>query len=499
MGFMEMPDSVEGYRPSRQQLAVICSGIVSMGLEILAGRVLAPNFGSTIYTWGSIIGISMLALSLGYHRGGKSAKKADEGHLDSFLIYTAVYIVFLTVIGEQILTLTSALPIGARYAPLIPVTLLFGPPTYFLGFISPYAVQLSKKENKGEASGHFYAVGTAGSILGAFGTTYLLIPNFAVNTIYVLFTAITLLPVLRGLGNPKTYLLPVLVISGLLLSGSVSVPGNTVYEDSTAYQELRVADEDGVRTLYLDGQPQSSMYLDNRTGYPWDYPRYFHIPFLMREDIDKVLFIGGGGFSGPKKFAEDNITVHAVEIDPGVVKAAKEYFSVSESQNLKIYNQDGREFLQNSNHTYDVIYMDAYRKSKVPFHLTTKEFMELTHEKTDENGIIFSNTISTSSGPGSDFSRSQYKTVGEVYQSTYYFPTSNTRLAQNIEIIGSKNEKMTEKELKENNKAYRNMNLSSEIEKLEKPETEGLTILKDDYAPVDSLLEPLIGKKYVVE
>lgn len=490
---------MEKYRPSRQQLAVICSGIVSMGLEILAGRVLAPDFGSTIYTWGSIIGISMLALSLGYHRGGKSAKKADESHLDNFLIYTAVYIVFLTVAADQILTLTSALPIGARYAPLIPVTILFGPPTYFLGFISPYAVQLSKKENKGEASGHFYAVGTAGSIVGAFGTTYLLIPNFSVNTIYVMFTALTLLPVVRGLGNPKTYLLPILVISGLFLSGSVSVPGNTVYEDSTAYQELRVADEDGIRTLYLDGQPQSSMYLDDRTGYPWDYPRYFHIPYLMRDNIDKVLFIGGGGFSGPKRFAQDNVTVHAVELDPGVIKAAKQYFNVSESKNLKIYNQDGRDFLQESNHTYDVVYMDAYRKSKVPFHLTTKEFMELAYRKTDENGVIFSNTISTSSGPGSDFSRSQYKTIGEVYPSTYYFPTSDTRLAQNIEIIGSKNEKLSEEQLKERNRNYTAMNLSDEIERLEDPDTEGLTVLTDDYAPVDTLLEPLIGQKYVVE
>jgi spermidine synthase len=241
------------------------------------------------------------------------------------------------------------------------------------------------------------------------------------------------------------------------------------------------------------------MYLDNRTGYPWDYPRYFHLPFLMRDDIEKVLFIGGGGFSGPKQFAEENITVHAVELDPGVIKAAKEYFNVSESEHLKIYNQDGRDFLQESNHTYDVVYMDAYRKSKVPFHLTTKEFMELTYRKTDENGVIFSNTISTSSGPGSDFSRSQYKTIGEVYPSTYYFPTSNTRLAQNIEIIGSKNSKLSKQELKERNRNYTDMDLSNEIERLEDPDTEGLTVLTDDYAPVDTLLEPLIGQKYVVE
>lgn len=496
---MEIPESLERYRPSRQQLAVVVSGIVSMGLEILAGRVLAPEFGSTIYTWGSIIGISMLALSLGYHRGGKSADKAGENHLDRFLIYTAVYIAFLTVAGDQILTLSSMLPVGPRYAALIPVTVLFGLPTYFLGFISPYAVQLSKKESKGEASGHFYAVGTAGSIFGAFGTTFFLIPNISVNMIYVFFTGLVLVPVIRGVKNPKTYLLPILVVSGLVLSSTASLPGNTVYQDSTPYQELRVGDDNGVRTLYLDGQPQSSMYLDNRTGYPWKYPRYFHIPFLMRDNIEKVLFIGGGGFSGPKKFAEENITVHAVELDPGVINTAKRYFNVSESDNLKIYNMDGREFLQKSNHTYDVIYLDAYRKSKVPFHLTTQEFMQLSYEKTDENGILFSNTISTASGPGSEFSKAQYKTISQVFPSMYYFPTMDTRLAQNIEIIASKNNQLTEEQLLDRNKAYREMNLSREIKRLDRPDVDDATILTDDYAPVDTLLEPLIGQKYVVE
>lgn len=496
---MDIPETLQDYRPSRQQAAVIVSGIVSMGLEILAGRVLAPEFGSTIYTWGSIIGISMLALSLGYHRGGKSADKIGEKALDKFLILTAVYIVFLTVFGDQILTISSALPVGARYAAIVPVTLLFGPPTYFLGFISPYAVQLSKKESKGEASGHFYAVGTAGSIIGAFGTTFFLIPNLSVNMIYLLFTGLTLLPVVRGIGDPKTYLLPILLLSGLFLSGTASVPGDVVYEESTAYQDLRVVDEDGVRTLYLDGQPQSSMYIDDREGYVWDYPRYFHLPFLMRDNIEKVLFIGGGGFTGPKHFAEKNITVHAVELDPGVINTAKNYFEVNETENLKIYNNDGREFLQNSNHTYDVIYMDAYRKSKVPFHLTTEEFMELTYEKTDENGVMFSNTISTSSGPGSEFSRTQYKTMGETYPSMYYLPTQNTRLAQNIEIIGSKGKQLNEKKLQERNKNYEDMNLSNEIKNLEKPDTQDLEILRDDYAPVDTLMEPLIGEQYVVE
>lgn len=486
------------YRPSKVQAAVIVSGIVSMGLEILAGRVLAPDFGNSIYTWGSIIGISMLALSLGYHYGGKSSKNIDYTDLNKYLTYTAIYIVALIYFGDLLLTFSSALPIPARYSAIVPVTLLFGPPTYFLGFISPYAVQLSKKQEKGEASGHFYAVGTAGSIIGAFGTTFVLIPSLPVDMIYTFFAVLAILPVISGFRDRRALFLPGIVVVSLLLGGASPVGGETVYSDSTAYQELRVADSGDVRTLYLDGQPQSATYLNGSVDYAWDYLDYFHMPFLMREDVDKVLFIGGGGFTAPQKFEEMNISVDAVEIDPGVVHAAKEYFNLSESENLDVYTEDGRNFLEASDEEYDVIYLDAYKKAEVPFHLTTKEFMQLAHEKTDEDGIVVSNIISTASGPGSEFARSQYRTMDSVFESMYFFPTSDTSLAQNIEIVASKGDRISEEGLETRAENFEGLNLSDEVGNLESLRTGGAPVLRDDYAPVEELMNPLIGAQYSV-
>ena len=487
------------YSPTREQSAVIASGIVSMGLEILAGRVLAPEFGNSIYTWGSIIGISMLALSLGYHYGGKSSKNIDFNDLSRYLTYTALYIVTLIYLGDIFLTFSSALPVPARYAAILPVTVLFGPPTYFLGFISPYAVQLSKKEEKGEASGHFYAVGTAGSIIGAFGTTFVLIPNLSVDMIYTFFALLAALPVISGFKSGfkdgTLLLIPGILITGIVLGGTGPVSGDTVHEESTPYQELRVADDENVRTLYLDGQPQSSIYTDSTEGYVWDYLDYFHLPFLMRDDVNEVLFIGGGGFTAPQKFAKMNISVDAVEIDPEVIDTAEKYFNLSESTNFNVYKGDGRNFLEDSDEEYDVIYLDAYRKAEVPFHLTTEEFMELAYEKTDENGIIVSNIISTASGPGSEFSRSQYRTINQVYERTYFFPTRNTSLAQNIEIIGSKNNQ-TIKDLRQKALNYEDKNLRDELETYRGLNPRDAQILRDDYAPVEELLNPLIGEKY---
>lgn len=485
------------YKFSKVELAVAVSGVVSMGLEILAGRVLAPRFGSTIYTWGSIIGISMLALSLGYLHGGRTSSSASVEDLEKYLVYTSAYILFVMFAGESLLSASAGIPVDARYASILPVTLLFGPPTYFLGYISPYAAQLSSKATKGEASGHFYAVGTAGSILGAFGTTFLLVPNFSVNTIYLMFGTLSVLPVIFGSRDLKQ-LAPLLVVGmGFLVLQTPAVNSNVVYSDSTVYQELEVRDSDGVRTLYLDGQPQSAIYL-NGSGYPWSYLDYFHIPLALKNETEDVLFIGGGGFVGPQEFAERGYDVDAVELDPGVVKAAENYFNLSESENLDVYTQDGRDFLQETDQEYDVIYLDAYRKSKVPFHLTTKEFMQLAYEKTGEDGVVMSNIISTTSGPGSKFAKAQSATMKEVFSSLYFFPTQDTDLAQNIELMATKQGKLTRNELQKRVEGYEAKNLSDEVQMLRSVDTEGAQILTDDYAPVDELLNPLLGRDYVV-
>lgn len=46
-----------------------------MGLEILGGRILSPDFGSGVYVWGSVIGVFLLSLSVGYLVGGRLSSR----------------------------------------------------------------------------------------------------------------------------------------------------------------------------------------------------------------------------------------------------------------------------------------------------------------------------------------------------------------------------------------------------------------------------------------
>jgi spermidine synthase len=502
-------------RLSRPELAVFVSGVTSMGLEILAGRMIAPQFGSSIYTWGSIIGVFLAALSYGYHRGGKqAARQASNRRMARLFLVTALYVAFVVFAGDVMLRASAAFPLPSRFASLPAIVLLFGPPTYFLGFVSPYAAELVGTEEVGRASGHVYALGTVGSIVGAFATTFLLIPTLGVGEIGFLFGVLSVgaAALLVGSGASLDQQFAVLGTGVLLVAAvgsgaaGVSVEGRIVYQTQTAYQELQVVDFGDTRTLYLDGQRHSAMDTTDPDRHVFEYTRYFHLPLLFADDpddVDRVLFVGGGGFTGPKRFvSEYDVTVDVVEIDPEVVRVAKEYFRLEESERLNVYAMDGRRYLRETTRSYDLIVLDAYRRDKVPFQLTTVEFMRLASDRLDEDGILFANVISAPSGPASQFYRAEYRTMSQVYPRVYSFPTVDGVSVQNIEVVATKSgTRVTEEELlARNERRDIGIDLAAEIRTYRSEEpTDDVPVLRDDRAPVDSLLDPMVGQRYVLQ
>jgi spermidine synthase len=506
-----LPDRT-GWRPSPPVLAVFVSGVASMGLEILAGRIVAPQFGSSIYTWGSIIAVFLAALSLGYHLGGKrAAERATDDRLAWLLVGTAAYVALVVFASDLLMAAAGAIPLPSRFASLPAVTLLFGPPTYLLGYVSPYAAELTETEAVGAASGRIYAVGTVGSIVGAFVTTFVLIPELSVEAIGVGFGLLsvgTALWLAWGASSRDPALASVAVAVLVVAAGfngaiGVSPGGPVIYETQTPYQELEVTQLGDTRTLYLDGQPHSAMDVSDPDRHVFEYTRYFHLPLLMTEDVDRVLFVGGGGFTGPKHFASEyDVTVDVAELDPEVIDTAERYFGLEESANLNVYNVGGRQFLQETNRTYDLIVLDAYKKDKVPFQLTTVEFMRLAESRLDDDGVLFANIISAPSGPASKFYRAEHKTMARVFPQIYTFPTAEGSVVQNVEVVATKrDERFTPAELRRRNEARDiGIDLADEIAMYRPPPpTDDVPVLRDDRAPVDALLDPMVGQRYVLQ
>jgi len=511
---MELRSTVQ-YRPTKPELAVFISGITSMGLEILAVRIVAPQFGGHIYTVGGILTVFLVALSLGYWQGGKRSATASTREMSWLMLATAVYVAVVVYASELLLMYTSTLALPPRYASLPAVIILFGPPTYLLGFISPYAAELSEKHGTGEASGHVYALGTIGSIIGAAATTFVLIPALSVDAIGVLFGVVlvaTALALVLPAVPRRSAVSSVLVV--LLLVGAagatpidVDYRGDVVYETQTPHQQLEIVDDGSERTMYLDGARHSAMDLEDPDRHVFTYTKYFHLPMLLADDpddIERVLFIGGGGYTGPQDFADRyDVHVDVVEIDPAVTEAAETYFGLEpDRDDIDSYPEDGRQFLEQTDDTYDLIILDAYKQDQVPFHLTTEEFMALASDRLANDGVFYANVIAAPEGPAAEFYYAQERTIAETFAETYSFRTSDSNAIQNVQVIATNDGTGLSTDDLETRNHDRDLgvDLSDAIDnRMADPDTTDGPVLRDDRGEVDSLLDPMLGQRYVIE
>lgn len=490
------------------ELAVFASGLVGLGLQILAGRLLTPEFGSSVYTWGSIIGVFMIALSVGYLVGGKYAHTATKQHAIYILLLSAFFVILLALFGQPLAEYFGSWNIAPQYAALPAVIILFGPTTFLFGLLTPYAVTLSTKRHKGHASGRIFALDTIGSIVGSFGATFILIPTFDLITSFIILGSVALLAAISMDQSMKTILLVAGLAILFIVVGTVgrqldftpaqneTILGTLKYEKQTPYQFLEVRDTiHGVRVLFLDGQQQSAMDVNSPFFHPYKYTRYFYIPLLIKPDAQSVLFMGAGGFTGPKDFADQGFSVTVAELDPVVVQVGETYFFVDpETMNINVI--DAREHLSRTNNVYDILYMDAYRKDKVPFHLATKEFYDLAYDHLSEDGVLWVNVIGIPDGENALWFKTMLRTVQEVFPTVYTFSMHEDNRLQNLIIVASKDAyQYSPEELVELSKKqpYR-VNVTSLLQTQRSlVDTANVQVLYDDKAPVDRIISSSIA------
>jgi hypothetical protein len=172
------------------------SGFFVMGIELLGGRLLAPYFGSSIYVWGAIITVFMLALSLGYLAGGRySVHHPSLRRLGVIVLVAAVTALPVLLAGDALLDALSARIPDPRFGSLLAALTLFFVPTLISGMVSPYAVRLlvAEREHAGERAGRLYFISTFGSAAGTLLTSFYFVLWFELNQILWGMLAMSLL------------------------------------------------------------------------------------------------------------------------------------------------------------------------------------------------------------------------------------------------------------------------------------------------------------------
>jgi MFS family permease len=165
-------------------LTTFLAGGVTLAVEIAASRVLSPSFGSSLYVWGSLIGVVLTGLALGYWAGGALADRLPSpALLVGTVLLGGALVVPIPLLDEHVLGLVVGWNPGPRANPLVASAILFGPPSLVLAGVTPIAVRLLSRsvESVGTTAGRLFALSTAGSIAGTFVTAFWLVPELGTD------------------------------------------------------------------------------------------------------------------------------------------------------------------------------------------------------------------------------------------------------------------------------------------------------------------------------
>lgn len=380
-------------------------------LEIVAGRLIAPYVGVSLYTWTSIIGVILAGLSAGNWLGGVWADRGgSEQSVGVVLAGGGLASLAVLLILTVVAPLIQNSGLNLLSASFLYVLTLFFIPALLLGIVTPLLTTLALRldSQTGHVVGRMHALAALGSILGTFVTGYWLVGAFGTRAI-ILGTAVGLLlfavPFLRGARSAAPAAL--LLGAGLIALGAYMRQGfaNPCQYESD-YFCIRVVDDSGnvpfgiARTLILD-------HLVHGTNHETE-PAMLVAPYvhLMDELVLahfggdnaaklRYFFAGGGAYTQPRaiKALTPDAEITVAELDPKVTEVARADLFF-DADGITVMHADARVALHRlEGKTFDVIVTDVFHDVAIPYHLTTREFAKLVKARLAPGGLYTMNVV----------------------------------------------------------------------------------------------------------
>jgi spermidine synthase len=399
----------------RANIVVFIASFCTLVIELVAGRILAPYIGVSLYTWTSIIGVVLAGISVGAYLGGLLAdRRPTHGTLGWLLFLSGLGAFSISPLTNLVggLDLNSSLMVRT----LIITAVIFFAPSCLLGMISPVVVKLTldNLSRTGNVVGRIYAFSTLGSILGTFATGFFLISWMGTRLILFAMGAILIASgaIFGGLlPQRKTFALFSVLVIGL--AGSIygyafklELGEETYFFKESNYYTIKLkqnsssVDDRRLEALVLDHLIHSYTDLENPFHLEYEYIKIYEELVRWRlgeRDSFRALFIGGGGYTFPR-FLEakyPGAQIDVVEIDPEVTRVAEKFLRIRSGGRIRSFNQDARWFAMNCRDvgSYDFIFGDAFNDLSIPYHLTTLEFGALLKKLLKPDGVFFVNVI----------------------------------------------------------------------------------------------------------
>ncbi|MFZ1814254.1 MAG: fused MFS/spermidine synthase [Rhizobiaceae bacterium] len=391
-----------------QAIVSACSLVV----EIVAGRILAPYLGMSLYTWTSIIAVVLAGFSAGHWAGGLIAERERAGAL-RLTAWSMAGAALSTALCVPLLRMSAGGIIEKLDNPLAAIVVVssavFFLPSFFAGIPAPVLSQVAVMANpgrSGRALGAMFAAGAFGAIAGTLLSGFVFIAYLG--------TVLTLAAVAFAYGGAAGVLFWLAGRSSRLTSVSALVGGLIVFltagyaarlpqpcDHESQYFCIRVIDvsQDAgtpARLMVLDHLGHGLAVRDDaqRMATPHTFMLKKIAEARMEGADHSAFFIGGGSYTLPRAWTAGpaKVLMTVAEIDPQVTQVAMSDFWY-DPRATRIVHSDARMVLARESNRYDVIIGDAFTDIAVPAHLITREFFELVRERLTPDGVYLMNVI----------------------------------------------------------------------------------------------------------
>ena len=392
-------------------LIVFIEGFCSLGAEVIALRQIVPHMGSSIVVTAPTIGLFLLALALGYHRGAT----VDRDYLAvvgrNFLI--AALLTGVGLAGVCVDLIFDSLGVSAL-GYLLLVGGVLCPVAWLLGQTVPILTNLFAHQRAGAASGNALAWSTLGSFLG----------SLLLSLVIMQWLGVSAAVACCGL----------LLLAGYLLvggrswrAGSVAALGSALMLGAnlwlrpvvdTAYASYAVVpvelagsinprafkNNNSVASLIDESEPpRHARYIDHIRGILLD-----GLAYRGRE----ILVLGAGGFTLSQGETANRYTY--VDIDPAIRRIAEQRFLREPAQGEFIAD-DARRFVRRSERHFDAVVVDVFSShTAIPAHLVTREFWQDARRVLRADGVLIANLI-LDPQLATPYARNMVATIESVY------------------------------------------------------------------------------------
>ena len=227
----------------------------------------------------------------------------------------------------------------------------------------------------------------------------------------------------------RKYAAPVILLT---FAAGFCARAEVLYETESRYQNIRVTQNGSVRTLAFrrSGTDYRESAVDRKDPLRLvlDYTRLMFAGFLFVPEPTDVLMVGLGAGVCPRVMSHyvPEARFDVIELDPAVRRVATTYFDFRETQRIRVMVRDGRvgaKILAHRQRRYDIIMLDAFRAGYIPYHLTTKEFLQECRQLLKPGGVLLSNLW-----PSLLLYQYERRTMRQVFGEQYGFGLSGNRI-----------------------------------------------------------------------